>query len=83
MISCVIDAMDNYNVKATNRSIDFFRTDMEVMVQVRLYGALAEILLKIDPEKYGDKVIIEMGNKVIYAVLKRAPYMALLISLLF
>ena len=83
MISCVIDAMDNYNVEATNISIGFLRTDMEVMVQVRLYGALAEILLKIDPEKYGDKVIIEMGNKVIYAVLKRAPYRALLISLLF
>ena len=75
--------MDNYNVEATNRSIDFFRTDMEVMVQVRLYGALAEILLNIDPEKYGDKVIIEMGNKVIYAVLNRAPFRALLISLLF
>ena len=58
MLSCVMDKIHNCKFSATNIYRAFLNTDMEGMLQVRLYGALAEILLKIDPEKYGNKVVI-------------------------
>ena len=42
-----------------------------------------EILLNIDPEKYGYKAVFEQGKKVIHAVLKCALYEALIGYLLF
>ena len=43
---------------------------------------LAEILLNIDPESYGDRAIFEQGNKVIYTILKRTLCGEILRSLL-
>ena len=53
------------------------------IVRVRLAGILAELLVKIDPDKYGDKVTIEGGQKVTHAVLRKALHGALISSLLF
>ena len=39
------------------------QTDTKGTVRVRLYGVLAEIILNIEPEKYGDRVIIEQEKK--------------------
>ena len=50
---------------------------------MRLYGFLAEILLNIDPEKYGDKVVIEKGKKIVYTVMRRTLYRVMISSLLF
>ena len=40
------------------------------------------MLLNIDPKKYGDKVVIERGKKVIYLVLKCTLYGVLIRSLI-
>ena len=53
------------------------------IVCVRLCGVLADVLVKIDPERFADKVVLEGGQKVIYAYLKEALYSALIVSLLF
>ena len=50
---------------------------------MRLYRVLAEMLLDICPKKYGDKIVIEQGKKLIYEVLKHALYGVLIIYLLF
>ena len=67
------------SINDTNRA--FCYTGMEWTVRARL-DIFSEILLKIDPEKYGDKVVIKRGKKFVYAVLKRLFYGALISSLL-
>ena len=83
MLSCVINVMDDQDVATTNLPRAFLQTNMEVMVRVCLYGILSEILLNVDPERYRDKVLIERGKKLIYAVLKCALYGSLISSLIF
>ena len=70
MFSCAIDEIEYRDVSTTNISIAFLQTDMEGTVQVRLDIVIAEMLLKFYSEKYGNKVIIKQGKKVIYTVLK-------------
>ena len=46
----------------------FLQTDMvhgDHTVRVRLCGALEDLLVKNDPEKFADKVLLEGGQKVI------------------
>ena len=50
MLYCVVDAMDNQDFATTNISGTFFKTKMEGIVQVKLYGILDKMLLEIDPE---------------------------------
>ena len=42
------------------------------IVCVRLCGVLADVLVKIDPETFADKVVLEGGQKVIYVTLNWA-----------
>ena len=48
------------------------------IVCVRLCGVLADVLVKIDPERFADKVVLEGGQKVICVALNRALYGALI-----
>ena len=82
MISCVVDTMENRGVATNNIPITFLQTNMEGTFRVHLDIILDEMLLNIAPETYRDKVVIEQGKKVIYAVLKQALYGSLIISLL-
>ena len=64
---------------------DFLWTDMvhgDRIVRVRIYGVLADLLASIDPYKFVEKVVIEGGQKVIYAALKKSLYGALIENLL-
>ena len=82
MISCVVDTMENRGVATNNIPITFLQTKMEGTFRVHLDIILDEMLLNIAPETYRDKVVIEQGKKVIYAVLKHALYESLIRSLL-
>ena len=83
MLSCVIYAMDNRDVATNDTPGSFIHNNTEGTVQVRLYDILTEMLLKVDPEKYRNKVVIERGKKVIFTDLKRALYGTLVRYLLF
>ena len=64
----------------------FIQTDMvhgNHTVLIRIFGVLADLLVKIDPSKFADKFVLGGGYKVIYAVLKKALYGALIAILLF
>ena len=64
--------MENRDVSTTNIPGVFLQTKMESVVRVWLDSILDDVLLNIDNKNYRDKVVIEQGQKVIYAVLKRA-----------
>ena len=66
MISCIIDAMKRKDVAFSGITGAFMQKEMEGTVKIHLDGIMAEMLTKIDPDKYDDKVVIEGGNKVIY-----------------
>ena len=83
MISCAINTMKNRDVATTNIPGVLLHTKMEGMVWVRLDIIKSKMLLKIYPEKYRYKLVIERGKKVIYTVLNSALYGSLIRSLIF
>jgi len=44
---------------------------------------MAELLMKIDPEKYGPHIVIKQGKSVLYVQLNKACYGTLQATLLF
>ena len=86
MVTCIIDAMEGRDVATADIYGAFPQMDMvhgNFTVCARLCGVLADLLVKIDQLKFTDKVVLKGGQKVIYAVLKKALYGALIASLLF
>ena len=78
--------MEERDVASTDIQGAFYQRDMvhgDCAVCVRICGVLAYLLVKIDPSKFVDKVVPESGLKVIYTVLKKALYSALIASLIF
>jgi len=57
--------------------------NMDEEVRVWLVGKMAELLVKIDPDKYGPCVTWERGKMVLYVCLKKALYGTLQVALLF
>jgi len=51
MISCVIDAMENCDFAIVDILGAFIQADMKVTVYVKLEGASAELLVKVDPPR--------------------------------
>ena len=81
-----INAMEGRDVAVANIPVAFIQKDMmhiNQLVCVRLCGVLSYILVRIEPETFVDKVLLEGGQRVIYAALKKALYGALIESLLF
>jgi len=52
-------------------------------VHVRIAGKMAELLVKIDPEKYGQYTTQEKGRCVLYVLVNKALYRTLQAALLF
>jgi hypothetical protein len=50
---------------------------------MRLEGPLAELLARVDPEKYETYFVMEGGKKVLYVILQKALYSTLQAALLF
>ena len=71
MLSCIIDATKNRNVVTTEIPGYFLQTEMEWTVRVNIDGFFAEMVLNIDPENYGDNVVIEQGKRIIYKLLQQ------------
>ena len=86
MVNCIINAMEGCNVAVANIPGAFLQMDMvhvNRIVRIRLCGVLLDILVNIEPEKFADKVILEGGQKVIYASLEKDLYGALISNLIF
>jgi len=82
-LTCVIDAEEGQDVTTVDVPGAFMHADMNKTVWVRLVGMMAELLIKIDPSKYGPYATYKRGKMVLYVCLKKALYRMLQAALLF
>ena len=78
--------MEGRNIAINDITSAFLHTYMvhsNFIVRVRLCGVLEDLLVKMDQSKIVDKFVLEGGKKVMYAILKKALYGALIVSILF
>ena len=83
MISGTIDAYEKRDVATIDVPGAFMQADMDDTVYIRIDGAMAELLIRIDPTLYNQFVKIVNGKKVLYLLLKKALYGTLKAALLF
>ena len=62
MLSCVIDAKEGRSVATVDLPGAFLQTDQKGVVHVRLVGAMADLLLSINSDKYSAFVRLERGE---------------------
>jgi len=61
----------------------FMHTDIDEEVYIRLEGTMADLLVRVNPSKYGSYVVTKAGCHVIYLLLRKALYGTLQAALLF
>jgi hypothetical protein len=83
LLSCVIDAKERRKVITCDVPGAFMQVDINEVVHVRLEGALAELLTKVDPVLYTEYLVQENGKTILYVQLDKALYGTLSASLLF
>jgi hypothetical protein len=83
MLSCIIGAKENRDVATADILGAFMQADMEGEVLMKLEGAMAELLVKLDPQLYRKCIQSRNGKSVMYARLKKALYGTLQAALLF
>ena len=81
--TAVIDAREGRYVITVDIPGAFMHADMDELLHMKIEGALAELLIRVDPETYGPYVTEENGKKVIYVQLTKALYGTLQAALLF
>ena len=83
LLSCMIDAKERRDVATADIPGAFMQTDLDETVHMRLEGAMAELLLKIDSKLYRKYLVQEGKKTVMYVELNKALYGTLDASLLF
>ena len=83
LLSCVIDAKERRKVVTCDVPGAFMQVDIDEVVHVRLEGALAELLTKVDPALYTEYLVKENGTTILYIQLDKALYGTLSASMLF
>jgi len=83
MLSLIIDAKEGRDVATVDIPGAFMQTDMEEKVYMRIDGVMADLLVKIDPDKYKKFVTKVRGKSVLYVLLNKALYGTIMASLLF
>ena len=83
MISCVIDAKERRDVATVDIPGAFMQADIDEVVHVKFKGTTAELVVKLDPDKYEKFIEMENGTMALYVVLKKALYGMLRAALLF
>ena len=87
-ITSVIDAKQNRDVMTCDIPNAFVQTEIEEAIIgeriiMKIRGALVQILVEMDYEKYGKFVCIENGQEVLYVVMSRALYGMIQSSILY
>ena len=81
-ITCLIDAKEGQDIAACDVPGAFMHADIDKVVNLRLNGEIADLLLKVDPS-YSKYVTKERGKTIIFAELNKALYGTLQAALLF
>ena len=88
MLTAVIEAHEGRDVMTVDIRNAFIQTEMpereegEVRVIMKITGVLVEMMVQLDPDKYGPCVVFEKGKKVVYIQVLRAIYGMLQAALL-
>jgi hypothetical protein len=83
MISCVIDAMENWDVATVDIPSAFMQADMDKVMHMKLEAKLVDLLISLSPNNYMRYVTEERGKKILYVKLRKALYGTLHAALLF
>ena len=83
MLSGILDAMEGRDVATVDIPGALLHADMDDIVDMRLDGAMAELLVKVELKTYSRHLVLDNGKKVLYVRLKKALYGTLKASLLF
>ena len=83
ILTAAIDGHENRDVGIVDIPGAFMQVDMDETVYMRIDGTMAELLLQIDPDYYGEFVSTVKGKKVIYVLVAKALYGTLKAALLF
>jgi len=82
-LTAAIDAHERRKVITVDIPGAFMHCDIDEEIFVKLEGAMAQMLVKVDPEKYGPYLTKENGKWVLYVRLLKALYGTLQAALLF
>jgi Reverse transcriptase (RNA-dependent DNA polymerase) len=82
-LSCTIDAKKRRTEITCDVPGVFMQVYIDEVVHIRLEGALADLLIKVDPGLYTSYMVIENGKNVVYVQLDKALYGTLTAALLF
>ena len=82
-LTAVIDALENRDVAVLDVPSAFMQADIDERVHVRFTGEMVKMLLQIDKEMYGEYVVMEKGEQVMYMELLKALYGTLRAACLF
>jgi hypothetical protein len=83
-LTALIDAHEKREVYTVDIPGVFMHSDMDELVHMKLKGAMAELLVRVNPEKYSKYVGKDRkGKDVIYVVLAKALYGTVQAALLF
>jgi hypothetical protein len=83
-LTSLIDAEEEQKVVIMDIPGAFMHSDMDELVHMRASGAMAKLLVRVDPAKYREYVVQDKkGNDVIYVELTKALYGTCQAALLF
>jgi hypothetical protein len=82
-LTCAVEAHEGRDVATVDLPGAFMQADMDDTVYMRIDGTMAELLIQIDPKKYGPCVQYIRGKAVLYVRLKKAVYGTLKAAQLF
>ena len=87
-ITSTIDAKENRDVMACDIPNAFVQTEIKEQeigkrIIMKIRGSLLEILIEMDPEKYNEYVVLEIGRRIVYVVMLKALYGMMMSSLLY
>jgi hypothetical protein len=75
MLTCIIDAAEQWEVATVDIPGAFMHADMDEEVFIKMEGAMADLLVRIDKDKYGPYITQgPKGKSLIYLQLAKALY---------
>ncbi len=81
-LSCIIDTMEKGHVMTIDIPGVFMQADIDDLIHIWMDGPMAELFLRVDPQKYRPFLTKENGKQVLYVELTKALYGTLQVALL-
>jgi hypothetical protein len=84
LLTSIIDAQEGQDIATVDIPSAFLHSDIDELIHLRLDGPMADMLVRVNPDKYRNFIVKHRnGKSVIYVELKKALYGTLQAALLF